>query len=66
MTIWVLTREINEYDQEGEYFVDAWKLKPHHSKLTEHGVPQNRLNHVLNGGGRVGAENEWFFLREIK
>ena len=64
MSIWILTREINEYDQDGEYFVDAWNEKPSHQLLTAAGVPQNRLRHVLNGGGRVGFENQWFYLRE--
>lgn len=63
MKVWILTREINEYHQDGEYFVAVFSEKPHHAALTENGVPQNRLRHVLNGGGRVGAENEWFFLR---
>lgn len=66
MTIWVLTREVNDYDQHGEYFVDAWLDKPTHQTLTLCGVPQNRLRHVLNGGGRVEYEYEWFYLREKK
>lgn len=64
--MWVLTREINQYDQDGEYFVDVWMDKPSHQQLTELGVPQNRLRHVLDGGGRVGYEYEWFYLREKK
>lgn len=62
--VWVLTREINQYDQDGEYFVAVFAEKPHHALLTACGVPTNRLNHVLKGGGRVRAENEWFYLRE--
>lgn len=63
-SIWVLTREINEYDQDGEYFVAAWNEKPTHQMLTELGVPQNSLRRVLNGGGRVEFEHEWFYLKE--
>ena len=33
MAIWVLTRAINEYGQEGEYFVDAWDAKPTEEQL---------------------------------
>jgi hypothetical protein len=62
--VYILTREINEYNQEGEYFEAAFSEKPHHSQLTEQGVPKHRLKHVLNGGGRVGYESEWFMLRE--
>lgn len=65
MEIWVLTREVNEYDQFGEYFVAAFPSKPHHSQLTANNVSQDRLRHVLNGGGRLGNEYEWFYLREV-
>ncbi len=66
MYVWILTREINQYDQDGEYFVAVFGQKPTHQELTALGVPQNRLRHVLNGGGRKDAENEWFFLRSHK
>lgn len=28
MTIWVLTQEVNDYNQHGAYFIDAWHEKP--------------------------------------
>ena len=62
--VYVLTRELNEYDQYGEYFVAVFGGVPHHTQLAVHGVPQNRLRHVLNGGGRVKYEREWFYLRK--
>jgi hypothetical protein len=65
-SIWVLTEEVSDYDQYGEYFVGAWNKKPTHQMLSALGVPQNRLRHVLNGGGRVGYEGAWFFLKEIE
>ena len=65
-SIWILTREINQYDQDGEYFVGAWNQKPTHQMLAELGVPQNRLRKVLDGGGRVYPEEEWFYLKEQK
>lgn len=65
MKVWILTKEVNAYDQYGEYFVAVFEDKPHHTELTKWGVKQNRLKHVQNGGGRVGAENEWFNLREF-
>ena len=63
--MWVLTREVNEYDQYGEYFVAVFSEKPHHAQLTKLGVPKNRLRHVLNGGGRFKYDYEWFHLREV-
>ena len=64
-TVWILTEEHNEYDQYGEYFIKAFRLKPTHQQLSECGVPTNRLRHTLNGGGRVDYERSWFFLKEI-
>lgn len=62
--VWVLTREINDYDQDGAYFVKVWKDKPTHQQLTELEVPTNRLRHVLNGGGRLEWEYQWYWLKE--
>lgn len=64
MKVWILTREINMYDQDGEYFVAVFANKPTHQQLTECGVATNRLRHTLNGGGRVECEDEWFILTE--
>lgn len=33
MAIWVLTRAINEYCKDGEYFVEAWDAKPTEEQL---------------------------------
>ena len=65
MKVWVLTTEYNEYDQYGKYFVAVFSEKPHHTQLKEHGVPRNRLRHVLNGGGRVECEDQWFWLEVL-
>lgn len=64
MTVWILTSEYNDYDQHGAYFEAVFLNKPTHQQLTESGVPQTRLRHVLNGGGRVQDESKWFFLNE--
>ena len=63
--VWILTREINEYDQDGEYFVTVFKDKPTESDLFANGVPDKETaKHVLDGGGRIGIENTWWHLRE--
>lgn len=61
--VWVLTCEYNEYDQEGEYFVNVFLEKPSAEDLIKAGVPEKDVDHVLDGGGRVGIEYQWFFLR---
>ena len=67
MKVFLLTRAINEYDQDGEYFVNVFRDKPTKKQLTKNGVKLISLDHVFNGGGRTEKmENEWFFLREIE
>lgn len=63
--VWILTREENQYDQYGEYYVAAFETKPTHQQLTDHGVERKFLRHTLNGGGRTAQyEDTWFHLRE--
>jgi hypothetical protein len=67
---WVLTREINEYDQDGEYFEAVFAEKPDYDKMAkllfDLGWDNKELtDHVLNGGGRVYREETWYHLREV-
>ena len=65
--IWVLTRCINAYDQDGEYFEHAWDHKPNKNELSEVTEDDNEHSHWLleTGGGRKKYEQEWYFLREV-
>ena len=63
--MWVLTREINQYDQDGENYVQAYFEKPNEQELLEF-VPKSEVKWVLGGGGRRELEQEWFFLRRVK
>lgn len=62
--VWVLTREINEYNQEGEYFIAAYQDKPDLDKLKETitDVSDDYLEHILTTGGRLKYEEEWYRL----
>lgn len=64
--IWVLTFEVNAYDQHGEYFEHAWDHKPTSEELLAAGVAMKDLSHVMNGGGRRYPEDRWQMLREFK
>jgi len=65
--MWILTRAINQYDQDGEYFESAWIKKPTKEQLSKlFGKDKKLINHVLDGGGRVMSENMWYYLTEIK
>jgi hypothetical protein len=67
MTIYVLTREINAYDQEGEYFVHAWDHHPTERELKSF-VGEVWVNGQMISAtqrvqrGRINTEYEWFNL----
>lgn len=70
--VWVLTREVNEYNQEGEYFVAVFPKKPTAQQLIENLVPEEDVDHVLNGGGRLHFDipsdqhyHVWHHLRRV-
>jgi len=65
-TVWILTEEYNEYDQYGQYFVAVFAKKPNHLQLLALGVSNNRLRHILNGGGRKEDEQHWYILKEME
>lgn len=76
--VWVLTREINAYEQDGAYFEAVFKTKPSLKTLAEYMQRQSHrvgddvmaavafLEHLRAGGGRRGVENEWFVLEEVE
>lgn len=73
-----MTRSINEYDQDGEYFEAVFANKPSlktladHFKYNDRGISVNVfeaisfLEHVLAGGGRRDTEYEWYDLQEVE
>lgn len=68
-SVWVLTSEVNDYDQYGEYFEAVFKDKPTLEQLKVLGLPENYAQSCLNdGGGRllptIEAEYKWWHLRE--
>lgn len=75
---WVLTSEVNDYDQHGEYFCAAWADKPTVEQLADYFATTNSgpegdimeivayLLHITNGGGRRKAEHEWWNLRYVE
>ena len=66
MKAWVLTREINRYDQDGEYFVAWWPYKPSMDELQTVGLDADESAWcVIGGGGRRQYEAEWYYLREV-
>jgi len=74
-TCWILSYEVNDYNQCGEYFVAAYATKPSKSTLSESLVDDSNdcleindtfMKHLLEGGGRTTKqENEWYILKEV-
>ena len=72
--MYVLTREHNLYDQEGEYYVAIFKniddvkkrLKEVIKKDGYSGGSDELLNHILEGGGRRNYEEVWFNLNKVE
>ena len=66
--LWIVTREINQYDQDGEYFVAAFDHKPDFKELQILLPDQSdvTIGKLTRGGGRQNSEDEWFLLFEVK
>jgi len=66
--MWIVTSEVNDYDQYGEYFVCAFIEKPTKKQLTKSTgfTDESFLRHLLKGGGRKKGEGEWYHLTEYK
>ena len=67
--MWVVTRAINQYDQDGDYLVCVFENKPTFKDLkkalpNESDVTIGKL--LTRGGGRQEYEGEWYFLTEVK
>lgn len=65
MSIWVLTKEYNDYNQYGEYYISAFKEKPSIEMITNIvGCSDELAEWILSGGGREGYEDVWYNLIE--
>ena len=61
--MWILLRSVNDYSQHGDYFVCAWHQKPTVNQVTKVlNIDEQGALYVLNGGGRRGYEDEWYYL----
>tara|TARA_R110000737_G_scaffold353158_1_gene402739 strand:- start:417 stop:665 length:249 start_codon:yes stop_codon:yes gene_type:complete len=64
--MYIVTRVLNAYDQDGEYFVAAYLEKPTFKELRGLlSLDTVTTGKLLKGGGRQDHEDEWFYLREI-
>jgi len=64
-SVFVLTMEVNDYEQIGPCFVAVFFEKPTLEQLFDKGIPRNECQHVLEGGGRLSDNDTWWYLEEI-
>lgn len=73
--VWVLTYEVNEHDQHGEYFLAVFQKKPSYEQVVDYVVEagdslQTAMKTVFRlvdkGGGRICDEYRWFNLRAVE
>ncbi len=64
--MWIVTRSINEYNQDGEYFETSYIKKPTLGQLILYFNDAKLAAHLLKGGGRQDSEDWWFYLTEVK
>lgn len=64
--MWVITRAINQYDQDGEYFVAVYDKLPSTKQIMSIvRCNEKYAQHILSGGGRIGVEPEWHYLTQL-
>lgn len=66
--MWIVTREIYEKNQDGEYFVAAYYKKPGFQQLRNL-LPDKSdatIERLTRGGGIHHGDDEWFHLIEVR
>jgi hypothetical protein len=74
MKVYILTRQHNDYDQYGEYFVAWFPKRPTATDIQlaiaiddESIIDGETADHIVSGGGRRDRPNEdvWWHLRLV-
>ena len=67
-SVWVVTKEVNAYDQFGDYLIGVFIEKPTVTQLQSL-LPELRTDaatHLERGGGRIKTEDEWYYLTRLE
>lgn len=68
MKVWVLTSEVNAYDQYGEYFEDVYKEKPTEDQISDkmgYKKDSKQVQNLMNkGSSYVSGANGWYKLKQ--
>lgn len=65
--MWIVTRTLCQYNQDGDYFVCGFIEKPTFADLKKV-LPNQKDTTIRNlekGGGRLSSEHEWYYLTEV-
>lgn len=67
--VWVLTYEVNDYNQHGEYFESVFQDKPTLEQLISLGIPEDYAQSCLDTGGErlrpTEGTDTWWHLRRV-
>lgn len=62
--IYILTRSINDYNQDGEYYETYFLGEPSTKQLCNYiGCNEEYAKWIIEFGGRMESENVWYNLR---
>ena len=65
--MYIITRAVNEYNQEGQYFVAAYNVKPTFKQLKELlNLDDVTTGKLTRGGGRQDNEYDWYYLKKVQ
>ncbi|HET8685988.1 MAG TPA: hypothetical protein VFM18_04910 [Methanosarcina sp.] len=65
MKIFILVLEYNSYDQQGLYYIKAYKTFPTKSQLLKEGLTDYEATNISNRKlGRLGNEDMWYDIIE--
>lgn len=66
--MWVVTKAINEYNQDGDYLIAVYDHKPSFQELKTL-LPNETdvtIGKLTRGGDRQNQEYEWYYLKELQ
>lgn len=64
--MWVVTRGLNMYDQDGEYLETVYANKPTKEQLKKYMGCSDESAQLLYDGYWKDGDNVWYYLTELK
>lgn len=68
MKVWILTYQVNDYNQHGDYFEAVFKEKPTLEELMSFDIPEDYAQSCLDTGGErlhpTTGNDTWWELKQ--